>query len=125
VDTTSTGTQKRITKLAIGALIAPEIPHVPGIGINPHNIPILMVSDILMDPVFGEIFQEFSIEQGFIDTQKEPELGLYGNRGLENARIRGVGNLGTAMVRGGFFNKGAKGGDGSERQTRVMVLEKM
>jgi len=81
VDITSTGTQKRITKLAIGALIAPEIPHVPGIGINPHNIPILMVSDILMDPVFGEIFREFSIEQVVIDTkkgQKWADLGIGG-----------------------------------------------
>jgi hypothetical protein len=105
VDITSTGTQKRTTKLAIGARIAPEIPHVPGIGINPHNIPILMVSDLLMDPVVGEIFQEFSIEQGVIDTQKEPELGLSGNRGLENAQIRSVVNLGSAMVQGGFFKE--------------------
>jgi len=59
-------------KKAIGALIAPGIPHLPGIGINPHTIRILVVSDILMDPVFGEILQEFSIEQGVIDTQTEP-----------------------------------------------------
>ena len=72
VDTISPGTQKRTTKLAIGALIAPEIPHVPGIGINPYNILILMVSDILMDPVFGELFQEFSIGQADIDTKTEP-----------------------------------------------------
>jgi len=37
-----------------------------------------MVSDILMDPVFGEIFQEFSIEQAVIDTKTEPELGAAG-----------------------------------------------
>ena len=72
MDTTSTGTQKRITKLAIRARIAPGIPHVLGIGITPHNFLILVVSDILMDPVFGEILQEFSIEQGVIDTKTEP-----------------------------------------------------
>jgi hypothetical protein len=38
--------------------------------------------------------------------------------------IRDVVNLGSAMVRGGFFKEGAGGGDGSERQTRAMVLEK-
>lgn len=105
MDTTSTGTRKRITKWAIGARIAPGIPHVPGIGITPHNIPIFVVSDILMDPVFGEILQEFSIEQGVIDTQMEPELGESGNRGLENARIWGVVNKGSALVRGGFFRE--------------------
>ncbi|MCJ7741302.1 MAG: hypothetical protein MUO95_01275 [Methanoregula sp.] len=51
MDTTSTGTRKRITKWAIGARIAPGIPHVPGIGIDPHTIRILVVSDILMDPM--------------------------------------------------------------------------
>ena len=51
--------------LANGARISPEIPHVPGIGITPYNILIIVVSDILMDPVFGEILQEFSIEQRF------------------------------------------------------------
>lgn len=40
---------------------------------------------------------EFSIEQGVIYSQIEPKLGEYGNRGLENARIRGVVNLGSAM----------------------------
>jgi hypothetical protein len=115
VDITSSGTQKRTTKLAIGALIAPEIPHIPGIGINPYNILILMVSEILMDPVFGEIFQEFSIEQVVIDTNKEPELGGSGNLGLKNARIRGVVNLGPAMVCDGvgkiyFFHDDHHGG---------------
>jgi len=38
--------------------------------------------------------------------------------------IRDVVNLGSAMVRGGFFKEGAGGGDGSERQTRAMVLER-
>jgi len=42
------------------------------IGITPHNFLIFVVSDILMDPVFGEILQEFSIEQGVIDTKTEP-----------------------------------------------------
>ena len=78
-----------------------------------------------MDPVLGELFQEFSIEQVVIDTKKEPELGGSGNRRLENAGIRSVVNLGPAIVRGDFFNERARGGDGSERQTRVMVLEKM
>jgi hypothetical protein len=72
----------------------------------------------------GEIFQEFSIEQLVIDTKKEPKLGGSGNLGLENARIRGVVNLGPAMVRGGFLKEGVMGGDGSERQTSAMVLEK-
>ena len=63
--------QKQINRWAIGARIAPGIPHVLGIGITPHNIPIFVVSDILMDPVFGEILQEFSIEQEVIDTKKE------------------------------------------------------
>jgi len=52
------------------------------IGINPHNITILVVSDMLMDPVFVEILQEFSIEQGVIDTKKEPEFGESGNQEL-------------------------------------------
>jgi len=69
-----------------------------------------MVSDILMDPVFGEIFQEFSIEQVVIDTEKEPELGGSGNRRLENAGIRSVVNLGLAKVRGVFFRGGSDGG---------------
>jgi hypothetical protein len=55
-----------------------------------------------MDPVFGEIFQEFSIELAVIDTEKEPELGGSGNRRLENAGIRSVVNLGPAKVRSGF-----------------------
>jgi len=79
------------------------------IGINPHNITILVVSDMLMDPVFVEILQEFSIGQGVIDTKKEPELGESGNRELENARIRGVVNLRSAMVWGGFFFVGCDG----------------
>jgi hypothetical protein len=33
-------------------------------------------------------------------------------------------NLGPAMVRGGFLKEGVMGGDGSERQTRAMVLGK-
>jgi hypothetical protein len=33
-----------------------------------------MVSDIFIDPVLGEISQEFSIEQVVIDTKNEPEL---------------------------------------------------
>ena len=69
-----------------------------------------MVSDILMDPVFGEIFQEFSIEQVVIDTEKEPELGGSGNRRLENAGIRSVVNLGPAKVRSGFLKEGVTGG---------------
>ena len=74
-----------------------------------------MVSEILMDPVFGEIFQEFSIEQVVIDTNKEPELGGSGNLGLKNARIRGVVNLGPAMVCDGvgkiyFFHDDHHGG---------------
>jgi hypothetical protein len=83
-----------------------------------------MVSDIFIDPVFGEISQVFSIEQGVVDTKNEPELGESRNRGLENAGIRSVVNLGPAMVRGGFFKEGPLGGDGSERQTRVIVLER-
>jgi hypothetical protein len=47
LDTVSTGTQKRTTKLAIGALIAPEIPHVPGIGISPYNILVLWCQTFL------------------------------------------------------------------------------
>jgi len=62
-----------------------------------------MVSDIFMDPVFGEIFQEFSIEQGVIDTQKEPELDLSGNRGLENARDSRCSELGISDGPGRFF----------------------
>jgi len=42
-----------------------------GISISPHNL-ILVVSDLFMDLVFGEILQEFSIEQRVIDTQTEP-----------------------------------------------------
>ena len=91
-----------MTTLAIDACIAPGIPHVLGIGITPHNIPILVESDILLDPVFWEILQEFSIEQGVIDTQTEPELGESGNRGLKNARIRGVVNLGSAYGPGRY-----------------------
>jgi hypothetical protein len=63
-----------------------------------------------MDPVLGELFQEFSIEQVVIDTKKEPELGGSGNLRLENAGIRSVVNLGPAMVRGGFFRGGSDGG---------------
>jgi len=63
-----------------------------------------------MDPVFGEIFQEFSIELAVIDTEKEPELGGSGNRRLENAGIRSVVNLGPAKVRSGFLKEGVTGG---------------
>jgi hypothetical protein len=42
---------KRITKWANGARIVPGIPHLLGIGINTHTIRILVVSDILMDPM--------------------------------------------------------------------------
>ena len=83
-----------------------------------------MVSDILMDPVFGELFQEFSIGQVVIDTKTEPELGGSGNWGLKNAGSPGLMKLGSTMVRGGFLKEGVMGGDGSERQTRAMVLEK-
>ena len=38
----------------------------------------------------------FSIGQGVIYTQTEPPLGESGNRGMENARIRDVVNLGSA-----------------------------
>ena len=67
-----------------------------------HTIRILVVSDILMDTREGINSKEFSIEQGVIYTQTEPELGEYGDRRLENARIRGVVNLGLARVGGGF-----------------------
>jgi len=83
-----------------------------------------MVSDIFIDPVLGEISQEFSIEQVVIDTKNEPELGGSGNWGLENALIRGAVKLGSTMARGGFLKEGVIGGDGSERQTRATVLEK-
>jgi hypothetical protein len=48
---------------------------------------------------------EFSIGQGVIDTPTESELGEYGNRRLENARIRGVVNLVSAGVWGGFYRR--------------------
>jgi hypothetical protein len=83
-----------------------------------------MVSDIFIDPVLGDISQEFSIELAVIDTKKEPELGGSGNRRLENAGIRSVVNLGPAMVRSGFLKEGVIGRDGSERQTRATVLER-
>ena len=50
----------------------------------------------LLTPSNGINSQEFSIEQGVIYTQTEPELGESGILGLENARIRGVVNLGSA-----------------------------
>ena len=105
MDTTSTGTRKQITKWSIGAPIAPGIPRVRGIGIIPHTIRIPVVSDILMDPCDGKNPKEFSIGRGVIDTQTEPELGEYGNRRLENARIRGVVNLVSAGIGGGFYRR--------------------
>jgi hypothetical protein len=42
-----------------------------------------MVSDNLMDPVFGEIFQEFSIEQVVIDTKKGQNWADLGIGGLK------------------------------------------
>jgi len=68
-----------------------------------------MVSDILMDPVFGELFQELSIGQVVIDTKKEPELGGSGNWGLKNAGSPGLMKLGSTMVRGGFLMEGVTG----------------
>jgi len=56
-----------------------------------------------MDPVFGEIFQEFSIELAVIDTEKEPELGGSGNLGLENARDSRCSELGISDGPGRFF----------------------
>jgi hypothetical protein len=74
---------------------------VPG---SPLTIRILVVSDILYGPPCECInSKEFSIGQEVICTQTEPELGESGNRGLENARIQGVMNLGSAMVWGGFL----------------------
>jgi len=57
----------------------------------------------LWTPCEGKNPKEFSIGQGVIDTQTESELGEYGNRRLENARIRGVVNLVSAGVWGGFY----------------------
>jgi hypothetical protein len=57
-----------------------------------------------------QIIQEFSIEQGVIYPKTEPELGEYGNRGLENARIRRGVNLGSVMSGVGFL-RGERGGD--------------
>ena len=50
MDINSTGSRKPVRKKAIGTRIAPGIPHVPGIGITPHTIRILVVSDILYGP---------------------------------------------------------------------------
>jgi hypothetical protein len=57
----------------------------------------------LWTPCEGKNSKEFSIGQGVIDPQKDPQLGESGNRGLENARIRGVVNLESAMVWVGFY----------------------
>ena len=62
-----------------------------------------MVSDIFIDPVLGEISQEFSIELAVIDTKKEPELGGSGNLGLENARDSRCSELGISDGPGRFF----------------------
>jgi hypothetical protein len=40
-----------------------------------------------MDPVFGEIFQEFSIEQGVIDTQKNQNWVYLGIGGWKKPRF--------------------------------------
>jgi len=45
-----------------------------------------------------QILPEFSIDQGVICTQTEPELGESGILGLENARIWGAVNLGSARI---------------------------
>ena len=42
-----------------------------------------------MDPLLGQILQEFSIEQGLIFTKSEPILARYRNQSPQNARNRG------------------------------------
>jgi hypothetical protein len=98
VDINSTGSRKPVRKKAIGTRIAPGIPHVPGIGINSPYPDSGGIRHSLWTPCEGINSKEFSIGQGVIYTQTEPELGESVILGLKNARIRGVVNLGSAMV---------------------------
>ena len=105
VDIISTKTWKPDLKLANGARIAPGIPHVPGIGINSPYPDSGGIRHSLWTPCEGINSKEFSIGQGVIYTQTEPELGESVILGLKNARIRGVVNVGSAGVWGGFYRR--------------------
>ena len=88
MDTTSTGTRKQITKWAIGARIAPGIPRVLGIGIIPHTIRILVVSDILMDPCEGKNSRSFRSDRGLSTPKRSPN---WENMGIGGWKMPGFG----------------------------------